>query len=112
MIRWVQHKSGQGEKFEVDLPELNDREPRFWVTRYDGEILLRLPKSEYIECDSPAQWDDVTVECEASEVTKGGEICIAHGGIRVESNYLKSYRFRKIDGLHHGPAFTVERRKS
>jgi len=57
------------------------------------------------------QWEDVTKECEAGEMTKGGELCIAHGGMRVEGNLHRNYRFRMIDGLHNGPAFIVERRK-
>jgi len=44
--RWVQHVSGQGEKFLID-----DENDRVWIV--SEPCFMRLPKSEYQVCDPP-----------------------------------------------------------
>lgn len=60
MSKWVQHQSGQGEKWEV-----YDEGDRVWMCsqkRYHGLSLpgLHLPKSEYIEVPALEVWEDIT----------------------------------------------------
>lgn len=57
--RWVQHMSGQGEKWEVH-DEGNDN----WVVipKNKPSFCHRLPKSEYRLCDPPEEWRNVTRE--------------------------------------------------
>lgn len=104
----VRHK-----KFRIKL-ELADPQPflpHWWKTIGGSCIAYNDPEWELVNED---KWEDVTGECTASETTNGGEICIVHGSNRVErhAGIFKSYRFTKIDGLHNGPAFIVERKKS
>lgn len=131
--QWVQHISGQGERWEVaklDAPgdaQFNVQ----WVVedKAHREYLHYLPKSEYRLCDPPEQWEDVTAECDsvesAREIPK--HFC---GGIARRSEMLfernsihgMSYRLRKIEvnfigkdrthGCEKGMAFIVERRKT
>lgn len=63
--QYVQHISGQGEKWEVSKA----CEDYFVTTKYmnDGNM-MRLPKSEYDLCDPPEEWRDVTEECEVTEM--------------------------------------------
>lgn len=56
--RYVQHLSGQGERWEVLGEE------RFsWATISNGPGgCLWLPKSEYVLCDTPEEWREVSVQ--------------------------------------------------
>lgn len=85
--QWVQHISGQGEKWEV-LSE----ESRHWRTK-DGDIFMWLPKSEYRLCDPPEMWKDVT---EFVQVVSRGEYSnLVYNGenVRVDNG---GYRLRKV----------------
>lgn len=85
--RWVQHISGQGEKWKVDRE--NDYQ---WgiVPRESGIGFHYLPKSEFILCDPPEVWKDVTKEC---TVEDGGEILHGFSYTMIEHGY----RRRKIE---------------
>ena len=70
------------------------------------------------EVVSDEEWEDVTRHCAVGryELGQGDEraghlyaIDSSNGG--TNAFYNTAYRLRKIDGLHHGPAFIVERRK-
>jgi hypothetical protein len=85
--QWVQHISGQGEKWEV---EGRYTDAAWKVHAKDKTVTLAhyLPKSEYRLCDPTEQWEAVTGE---------------------------DYRIRKVQLLQFLPlklAFIVERRKS
>jgi hypothetical protein len=55
------------------------------------------------------EWEDVTER--VVESTCNGNWMYGHqDAIRMDET--AGYRLRKIDGLHNGPAFVVERRKS
>lgn len=57
-------------------------------------------------------WEDVTDACYATStglLNKSVAIICHNNGHLCES---MGFRIRKIDGLHHGPAFIVEKRKS
>ena len=59
------------------------------------------------------EWEDVTGECTYLPPASGhdvGAITYNHGNIL--HGFFSNYRLRKIDGMHCGPAFVVERRKS
>lgn len=55
VIRWVQHISGQGEKWEV-----TDNSCSLCWHTLGGTGALHLPKSEYVLCEPPERWVDVT----------------------------------------------------
>ena len=58
MAQWVQHKSGAGEKWKV----INTRESAWLVQSPKNEqVNWDLPKSEYIPCEPPEQWEEVAV---------------------------------------------------
>ena len=110
--QWVQHISGQGEKWEV----MCDSVKGVWeVAPQEGTFTKPwLPKSEFILCDPPEQWEDVTEEC---EIDRDG--WIVHQGLRVK--YFNNYRVRKIaisevvgdplllSSYSNRPAFVIEK---
>ena len=122
--KWVQHISGQGEKWEV-TEEWTDG---FHAQRKSGQVVYAIPRSEYIPCDPPEQWEDVTGECTWSDNSYHEFYLKADNGDRVEANCLSAslhgfwYRVRKVQlrteyrdhALGHRLvwAFIVERRKS
>ena len=61
--RYVQHKSGIGEKWEVCSDTLNT-----WTVRSteSGLGVFTIPKSEYIEVPAPEQWELITALINAS----------------------------------------------
>lgn len=118
--KWVQHISGQGEKWEVwkevDL---------FWnvYQKLIGGPTLYFPKSEYRPCDPPEEWEDVTEECEGESVTND-RVRIMHNGENI-LRQAQEHRIRKVQvnfpAVGHAPtgtparcgwAFIIERRKS
>lgn len=109
MPRYVQHKSGVGEKWKVF-----SEEPLKWGC-YRRGISLGLPKSEYIECPPPEQWVDVTGECEWVEHPSLGypwtkDWYIQHKAARVEG-MPEAYRVIKVQ-LDGQWAFIVEQKVS
>ncbi len=62
MPKWVQHISGQGEKWELDDVIWNDRHSnKTWVTTPSGAIgVIELPRSEYHIVAPPEQWETCT----------------------------------------------------
>lgn len=92
MKQYVQHKSGQGEKWEVLFAQQD-----YWICK--GTIVL--PKSEYILCAE--EWEDVTM----IHRHRNG-----HKSLILNVSIGENERIRFIDGPHNGPCFIVERRKS
>jgi hypothetical protein len=86
--QYVQHISGQGEKWEV-----SKEWPESWFIEADEEN-LQLPKSEYVLCEPSVVWKDVTEECEVNE---SGWIT-HHDRLTTQDN---GYRRRKVQ-LPHG----------
>lgn len=86
--QWVQHISGQGEKWLV----VYGGDPIDWMVlckATDGERNRALPKSEYRLCEPPEVWRDVTEEC----VVICG-VVLSHQGADV--NAADGYRLRKV----------------
>lgn len=103
--QWVQHMSGQGEKWEIS----QEYEDSWSVNRKTVLSVARhwLPKSEYRLCTPPEVWKDVTEECVASTnaalaVHHRGKVC-THGGV----GYPEVYKLRKvkIELYHEGRSF-------
>jgi hypothetical protein len=69
--RWVQHVSGQGEKWEA-LPRQCSKGIDWHVKSKDGSDFHFLPKSEYILCEPPVVWEDVTAECQVQDYVISG----------------------------------------
>lgn len=107
MSKYVQHRSGDGEKFEVHEEHFNA-----WSIFLckPGVPDYRLPKSEYVECSPPEEWQDVTEECDWGNAGEGMEAIIFHQGLRLLAD--RGYRLRKIKDMYNISYFIVERRKS
>lgn len=126
--QWVQHISGQGEKWEVSSLRLTvDGDPTVqWLVKdpvHKG-YLHYLPRSEYRLCDPPEQWEDVTDRCSAEcwafdpdnpQADHYNAWLIADRGYTIRSG---GYRLRKVRcgkalGINNPDwAFIVERRKT
>ena len=121
MSQWVQHISGQGEKWEVDesMPKWMSApytvQPEEWfvksnISSVGGHLL---PKSEYRLCDPPEVWEDVTEKC-----TFDASCGLTDDGFGMD---YKRYRLRKVQlatplsnevGLYRNQwAFIVEKQK-
>ena len=59
--QYVQHISGQGEKWGVDADCNTGWRARNPAREADWYLL---PKSDYVLCEPPVVWKDVTAECE------------------------------------------------
>lgn len=102
MKQYVQHISGQGEKWRVTTG--GEFETCWNAISSSGQV-FNLPKSEYRLCDPPEEWEDVTNEY----VTNG--LVISNNLMYFQSIPITD-RIRKINHLHNGPCFIVERKKS
>lgn len=109
MKKYVQHISGQGEKWKVE------RDENYTWRATNTRILTDLPKSEYKICTPPEEWEDITRECEWTHECYDSWYIKAANGDRIEAYRNGPYRVRKIDLLYehcnHAYAFIVERRK-
>lgn len=98
--KWVQHISGQGEKWEVT----KDKQPMLcWRVKLkdDRAIYYGLfPRSEYHLCDSPEQWENVT-KCYKPYVGKECD----------EISLLYNEKFTYVDDVLIGDYLIIERRK-
>ncbi len=117
MSQWVQHISGQGEKYQVSEKEIPDWAYPVELSLLTGPRFLYLPKSEYRLCDPPEQWVDVTKRCKVNNygtlVHINGEDHSING---VVMNVQEGYRLRKVELKNAStgawqPAFLVERKQ-
>lgn len=98
--RYVQHVSGQGEKYKLlEHNTINlDTSAFVWYVEspYKAASWLVFPRHEYHPCDPPARWVDVTGECECSESESCRLLRPDGTGRRdiIESN--RGYRLRKV----------------
>ena len=110
--KWVQHISGQGEKWEVTGRLYNSESNTDWQVypgvRVADEIEFHyLPKSEYRLCEELSEkWEDVTDEY---NVINARVLSYTSEGFQ---NIRASDRLRKINHIHNGPCFIIERKKS
>lgn len=116
MKQYVQHISGQGEKWKLrDCKYNENNNNKTWVIDAEFNIssnCMELPRSEYKICTPPEEWEDVTNDCEFNDdlhhlvCEKSRAVAGQYVGI------VPHYRFRKIDGCYRGSCFIVEKRKS
>lgn len=106
MTQWVQHISGQGEKWEVSL-ELE----RMW--RCDPgpkQDWVYLPKSEYVECSPPETWIECTREAvRICNVSATQLVRVAYGAQTAEYCGILNGGYR---WAWQGDALIIERKKS
>ena len=123
--RWVQHISGQGEKWEVATDaRLAGEDHELWIVyKHPGtERTYYLPKSEYVLCAPPEQWVDVTEVCETDEYsnTVGDFFSIIYTptGANVLSKRNPGYRIRKVQRCKQAPSllpvwvFLIEKKET
>jgi hypothetical protein len=111
MSKWVRHISGQGQKWSVHNEDECHSEAAWCVRAKVNPGYHYLPKSEYVECEGPEEWEDVTDECEVESAANGGFWVVHHGENIVRQ--AQEYRIRKIElDPWKNYAFRIERRKS
>ena len=88
--QYLQHISGQGEKWALhrNYTQANSH-PEATVYVVDNKTPgcpdLRLPRSEYVLCEPPVVWKDVTAECgidDRGAVMHHGRLTITANGYR------------------------------
>jgi hypothetical protein len=105
--RWVQHKSGQGEKWKLVIQTAIEHDD-IWAVKMPGKMLpVYFPKSEYIECAPPEVW----VECtrEVASIHGDGSLSERETDIfktNVVINMSEGYRWS-----WRGNALVIERRQ-
>ena len=110
MSQWVQSKySKDATKFEA-----SDDNTFQWKLRHGQEGYKEhwVPKSEYILCDPPEVWEDVTNTCYSAD----RERTVFHTeGTKLVLATEEGYRLRKVQIVLLGSdrwAFIVEKKKS
>lgn len=105
MTRYVQHSSGQGEKYplyEVDWTSITQSNRLdYWIVNGPTKQFI-LPRSDYHLCEPPEIWVDVTSECEIPIFTRPEykDHCeVWHKGTRlfvVGNELVTGYRLSKV----------------
>jgi hypothetical protein len=99
--RWVQHISGQGEKWSV----LSEQKASWTVLSPLSGADYCFPKSEYRLCAPPERWVDVTDQC---EITDSGIVYRNHtDGAQTYPITTAGYRFNKVQ-VHRDPVMTPD----
>ena len=109
--RYVQHRSGCGEKWPVIAGACEDN--GYCVTAEDGRNPYWLPKSEFLVCAPPEpRWTNVTDACEVKQLgdkPSGHGHYGMHGDRRIATLTCQGeYRMRK---LAFDRMFIIERRE-
>jgi len=97
--QWVQHMSGQGEKWAVYYESAHEYQVHANRDVINEFRFHFLPKSEFTLCSPPEVWIDVTGECATGNMRISGDdgwTAIYHKG---EDNVLwrgNGYRLRKV----------------
>lgn len=117
MSQWVQHISGQGEKWQVHNETFPATTREEWCVRAKLGGLHYLPKSEYVPVPVEPEkvWRNVTSECEFAE--RGNHLilpCHVVPGAKTYTKLPDGYRLRKVKGWPNGESpkvwfFIVER---
>lgn len=105
--QWVQHISGQGEKWLV----VYGGDPIDWMVlckATDGERNRALPKSEYRLCEPPEVWRDVSEGVTEKDTQN---VCWWYWEHEKEDvlavHISKGYRLRKVQALIDGKSGEV-----
>jgi len=111
--QWVQHISGQGEKWEV----AKEYEEEWAVQKKVVQpSFLYFPKSEFRLTNPPEQWVDVTNQCAILTGSDGCQSVEHDGGTRFVTAWNGiDYRISKIEyqyGVNKRSAFIIEKKVS
>lgn len=113
MSQWVQHISGQGEKWPVESEDSYGYQVDKGDKRCGFGVAYDLPKSEYRLCDPPERWVDVTEGCEVSNygdyITHQGKVIFMNTGYRLVKKQLWTSTKEQPEAFQVW-AFTVEKR--
>lgn len=112
-MRYVQHKSGQGEKWPVTKEYTNIYQCEWPSHPYNKEASICLPKSEYIPCDPPETWRDVTADSSYNDSEPGRASITHYGPFNRVCVIDTGYRLRKLLFTNAGmprEGFIVERK--
>ena len=103
---YVQHVSGQGKIYKVFYEGQSS-----WQVNDPGHgMLFFLPKDEYVVCEPPEQWDDVTSQCEVDGVRIYIPGLHHHDYIDTAFHFTGvKYRLRWSITRDNAKCFTVER---
>ena len=117
-MNYVKHISGQGKVFEIRGEGVQLWMVAETVQGYTDAFFCGLPKSEYVLCEPPARWVDVTaalvIPSETSDMNFMEYIERRHDSYAVLVNTLAGYRLRKVQGkalMATDSAFIVERKE-
>lgn len=99
--QYVQHISGQGEKWELQCGDYNSQQHRddFLVHSKTGRSIHCLPKSEYRLCEPPEVWRDCTERIDVGHVIAGGFSGTAIWNVSLTcptQDCSNVYRLRKV----------------
>ena len=97
--RYVQHVSGKGETYRVIGEVL-----RAWSVVMVGDTALtnwNLPKVDYLLCDPPEQWVDVTAEI---TIDRSGRHILHTSYAPYIVEVPSGYRLSKMQLFHRSPA--------
>jgi len=111
MSKWVQHKSGVGEKWKLRDCAYNDQDHKTWVLEPNFSIasnFMELPRSEYIEVSPPVVWEDVTDWFNPPDLTFTSHIGSGCEIRKVPVNFVGP---GKQNGCEKGTAFIIEKRQ-
>lgn len=113
MSEWIQHISGQGQKYKRH--PMGDTSISWCVESGFEDYTFKLPLADYVICNPPEAWKDVTGDCTIS----------SHNPLQYDlpgkSINFANYRLRKVpfcgadSGVHEPEkrwAFIVEKRIS
>jgi hypothetical protein len=102
----------------VELAVKEEQAPfkAYWTTDGGSYIHKQDPEWELVKEE---EWKDVTDECEAGRYSSTETATVANyiwvvdnSNKQLNALFVDGYRLRKIDGMHYGPAFIIERRKA
>ena len=95
--QYVQHKSGVGEKWELAAMQQSPNW-KAWVAPHNEKDggLLYLPKSEYLICEPPEEWRDVTGRLTAGIPGNFWQYWNDGGPGMLAINNELGYRLRKV----------------
>lgn len=111
MKRYVQRKGGQGEKWEVSGEGGHTIDQELFFVAFRDGVCFHLPKSDYVLCEPPEEWEDVTGRVIESStpgnwMLDGRDILGLDEGVRLKRIDLM------YEGCDYAYAFLIERVKS
>lgn len=108
MAQWVQHKSGQGQKWEVVGTHPHNYEV---LATHTAGCSHWLPKSEYVLCDPPERWENITDNCEYINPLDGvARLVHDEKPVLAKECRIRKVPVTQVQGSHF--AFIIEKKES